>query len=314
MAFGIPAGAQQAADPAKIRAAAAEFDAGRRAFTQEDFAAAAPHFENAYRDAPTEEAIRLAMRSWVKAGRAARAATLAALALKVHKDEKTTTLANAILQEQAPALFRANIACDPACGIVVDGRAVFDTQGMSFSVFLDPGHHEISATWQTTGNQNAPVEAVAGKFVDIEFKKKDEPGPTPVPNAPAPEKAGGLPPSVAYIGMGLTAVLAGVTVWSAIDTKNNPGRDAVESGCVNQGDSCSLYQDGLSRQRRTNILIGASAGVAVTTAVISLIYTDWSSAPPAAPPTAKSNNPASVSLAPSFNVGQGFGLGAVGRF
>ena len=45
-------------------------------------------------------------------------------------------------------------------------------------------------------------------------------------------------PAVFIIGAGLTAVGAGLTIWSGIDTQNNPGADAVKADCVGQGTSC----------------------------------------------------------------------------
>ena len=45
--------------------------------------------------------------------------------------------------------------------------------------------------------------------------------------------------------------------------------------CVGQGVACPLYQTGLQKQQRTNILIGATAGTAGLTAVIGLFFTNW---------------------------------------
>ena len=53
-----------------------------------------------------------------------------------------------------------------------------------------------------------------------------------------------------------------MTIWSGIDTQNNPGTAAVKADCVGQGTSCPQYQQGLSSQLRTNVLIAATGGVA----------------------------------------------------
>jgi hypothetical protein len=74
------------------------------------------------------------------------------------------------------------------------------------------------------------------------------------------------------------------TIVSGVDAKNNPGVDAVRRDCAGQGDSCPTYQRGLQAQLRTNILLGATAGLAVVTAVVGVFFTEWS--PPAKARTA----------------------------
>ncbi|MFW5739668.1 MAG: hypothetical protein ACOC1F_04820, partial [Myxococcota bacterium] len=66
----------QTPDPEKLKLAAEEFDAGRRAYKLEHYARAATHFENAFRDAPSPQALRMAIRARKEAGHLARAATL----------------------------------------------------------------------------------------------------------------------------------------------------------------------------------------------------------------------------------------------
>ena len=131
----------------------------------------------------------------------------------------------------------------------------------------------------------APVKAAAPKPVP-------RPEPTPQPS-PAPQPAiestnsldtastddgGSLWSSrVLFFGMaGATAVLTGVTVWSGVDTINNPGAEAVRSSCVGQGSDCPAYQQGLSSQARTNGLIAASVVIGAATALVGLVVTNWS--------------------------------------
>jgi hypothetical protein len=73
----------------------------------------------------------------------------------------------------------------------------------------------------------------------------------------------------------VTAVFGGITVWSGLDTLNNPGPDEVRAACVGRGTSCPEYQEGLDKQARTNyLLLGTGIGVASVT-VIGLFFTDW---------------------------------------
>jgi len=70
--------------------------------------------------------------------------------------------------------------------------------------------------------------------------------------------------------------VGGVTIWSGIDTINEPGAETVEEACVGQGTECPEYQDGLAKQNRTNALIGVSVGVGVVAAIVGAVVTDWS--------------------------------------
>jgi hypothetical protein len=127
----------------------------------------------------------------------------------------------------------------------------------------------------------------------------------------------GWSPTVFWVGFGLTAVVGGVTIWSGIDTQNNPGPDKVSEECRDIGTSCDLYQEGLAKQNRTNALIGVTAGLGVTTLVIGAFLTDWSGGSSeearfkAASPKASASG---LSVQPWVNFDSGATLGATGRF
>ncbi len=315
--------ADDAADALKVRTAAQEFDAGRRAYTAGDYTTAADHFENAYHDMPSVEALRLAIRSQQRAGNLARAATLSELALVKHGDDAgTVTLARSVLKQVRPKVFKVAVQCTPECGVVVDDHAVFDDSYGKIVVYVTPGKHEVAATWKADRSRAVEVQGEAGEETDAVFRapvheeaKSPEEPPSSVQvksgaSEPGPDKGTGLPAAVTYVGIGLTAALAGATIWSGIDTRNNPGRDAVREQCVDQGASCPLYQDALSRQKRTNILLGTTIGVAVVTAVIGAAYTDWGDGEKAG----KAPESTGPSVAPAVGWLGGPQLGAVGRF
>ena len=90
-------------DAARLRTAAEQFDAGVTAYKQKDFERAAAHFEAADGAAPSPKTLRQAIRARVEAGQGSRAATLAALALRLYaEDEATTKLAAETLEKLAP--------------------------------------------------------------------------------------------------------------------------------------------------------------------------------------------------------------------
>ncbi len=322
-----PAGADEATDAVKVRTAAQEFDAGRRAYTSQDYATAADHFENAYRDVPSVEALRLAIRSHRQAGHAARAATLAEVALRRYgNDPGTASLARSTLQETRPKVFKLSIQCEPECGIVVDDRAVFDETAEDFVLYVEPGAHRVAATWKDERGRAIEVQGQAGNETQAVFRAPSLDDDEEVPPTPgggvqvlggtrdrdmAEDTGKGLPPAVTYVGIGLTAALAGATIWSGIDTRKHPGRDAVREQCIDQGESCSLYQDGLSRQRRTNVLLGTTLGVAAVTSVVGLVYTRWGDDEP---PSGASQVGAGVRVMAGVGWDGGLQFGAAGRF
>jgi hypothetical protein len=105
-----------------------------------------------------------------------------------------------------------------------------------------------------------------------------EPGETLPPDDKTPESPDGWQgwsPAVFVVALGATAVLGGVTIWSGVDTLNNPGKDAVREQCQGLGTDCPAYQEGRSKQLRTNVLIGVTSGLGAVTAIVGLFLTDW---------------------------------------
>lgn len=88
---------------------------------------------------------------------------------------------------------------------------------------------------------------------------------------------GGLSP-VWVIAAGSAALVAGgVTVWSGLDASSK--NDEFESFATGPGATFDraqqLFDDTTAAETRTNILIGVTAGLAVTAGVLA-IFTDWS--------------------------------------
>lgn len=326
--------AQDAApDPEKIRAAADEFEAGRRAYKGRDYEEAAVHFENANLAAPNAEALRSAIKARKEAKQPARAATLAALAVKRYpKNKSLADYAQSILAEHEKDLTKVQVHCTPACSLAIDSRVVPINDATDAIVYVEPGKHTFVAGWSSNRTKTNDVTATAGSVSDVSFEAPPEPkkeapaaaAPAATPaaapvaavgsNAPPagaeqPQAHGGMSPTVFFVGAGVTVALAGVTVWSGLDTKSHPGPDAVKAQCVGQGESCSAYQDGLAKQKRTNILIGATGVVGLATAIIGAFATDWSGGD-SAPKTATTG----PTISPVVNVADGAVVGAVGTF
>lgn len=257
----------------QVQAAAAEYDAGRRAYMAGSYAEAAAHFENAWHDAPRPEALRNAIRSRARAGQASRAATLALVAARRYpNDEETTTLVKETLAESAPRLGKVIIRCTPACAATLDERAVSDGESEEVAFYADPGDHQVVVVWSGGRRTVAPVRAGAGETQKLALEAPPFP-PSPVTKAVPPPKP--LPPIVFIAGVGLTLVAGVATTASYVSAKNDPGEDAVRRDCVGLGESCPTYQRGLDGQLRTNILLGSTAVLGVATAIVGVFFTRW---------------------------------------
>jgi hypothetical protein len=269
----------------RLRSAASEYDAGRRAFGEKDFEGAAAHFENAFHDAANASALRSAIRARRKANQLARAATLATLAdVRYPKDAATAAVVREVLKESRAKLDRVTLRCTPDCGVAADGRAISLEDGPEAVFYLDPGPHSLVVSWSGDRTKTAPVTATAGGDENLSFEAPAAaPPPAPVvaqvapvaqPQALPPPKP--LPPAIFYSAAGLTVAAVAATVWSGVDAENNPGPAAVRRDCVGRGTSCPEYQAGLSAQLRTNVLIGVSAGLGAATGVLGVFFTRFS--------------------------------------
>ena len=298
----------------RIKAAAEEFDRGRRAYLAKDFEQAAGHFENAFRDAPSKETLRLAIRARRDAKQPARAATLAAVAQdKYGSDAPTMQLAKETLAEAGPELSEYLVRCASPCTIAADNRVVSQTDALEHRVFLDPGPHDLGVSFQQGGSVSRRVDGKKGTSTPLAFEPAPaEPataasGPsTPErPTPPLQRSDKPLGPVAFFVAAGVTVAAGVATTVSGIATENDPGPDAVRRACAGQGESCPLYQKGQDAETRTNILLGVTIGAALVTGVIGLFFTQWSSSRPT---TAAGRNKASragVDLSP---------LGLSGRF
>ena len=305
----------------EIKAAESDFNHGREAYKGGSYVEAAEYFESADGHAPNDRVLELAISARMKAGNLDRAATLAQYGLETYPNsERLRKVATPIVDQAKKELIAATIRCDEACTLLDGTRVVHGGATTRRVVFLSPGEHTIRAAWSEDRADSREVSGAAAGEAAVEFKappiprKEEVPVPVTGPagneaarNAPPPEeKKGGLPPIVFLSGAGLTLALAGVTVWSGVDTLNNPGKDAVRKSCTDT--NCDLYQQGLAHETRTNVLIGVTSAVAVATGVVGLFFTDWKGGGTTEKPVA------AATVTPWVSYDRGPSLGAVGRF
>lgn len=248
--------------------AASAYDDGNTAFLARNFSVAAQHFEAAYRLVPSAEALIQALRSHLRAGEQARAVTLAVHALeRFPGDENTARYAQPAVQDLVDQFFRIEIRCE-GCTVELDGQ----TQDI-LTVFVTPDEdHQIAAHYPNWIARRV-VRGAAGEQTTIVYETPSGPGvvtpPSEVPLT-STEASSGWSPVVFWIGVGATAAITGVTIWSGVDTLSHARE--YEAMPTDAG-----LDAGRSRELRTNVLIGAACALAVGTAAIGIFATDWSS-------------------------------------
>jgi len=298
-----------------IKAAEADFTRGREAYKAGEFVEAAEHFESADGHAPNDKVLELAISARDKAGNTDRAATLAQLGLETYPNsERIKKVAAPLVDKGHAEMLQVTVECDEPCSLLDGTRIVHGAPALRRTIFLTPGDHAIRAGWSDERTMSQNVSGAAGESSTLTFKAP------PVPKketTAAPLDAAGadtgvqssssrvLPPLYFLIGAGATAVLGGVTIWSGIDTVNNPGKDTVRDACMNEQPNCnSLYNQGVDAQTRTNILIGATSVVGAATAVVGIFFTDWSG----------KKSERSATVVPWVSYASGPAAGAMGRF
>jgi hypothetical protein len=289
----IPVKAQPAASeptPEQVRAAAEAFDLGRQSYKDGRFAEAAEQFERADASAPNATALELAIRARDKAGDLDRAGTLAALASSLYpNDENISKIAPDVVERASSELYELTVTCSEPCEIADGNKVVHGSAATRRTLFLAAGTHNLRAGFASGGTLSKAVDATPGASGAVEFSlaPKDTPASEVAPAPPPPEPANpdedqgvqkehhGLSPIVFWAGVGATGVAGIVTIWSGIDTVNNPGADKVKAACDQNDENCKYYKEGRAAQTRTNVLIGVTSALGVATAAVGLFAIDW---------------------------------------
>jgi hypothetical protein len=314
------AGEEAALSVEEIKAAEVDFNKGREAYKGGNYVEAAEYFESADGHAPNDRVLELAINAREKAGNSDRAATLAQLGLDTYPtSDRLRKVAAPLVDKARTELLQVTIQCDQACNLLDGARLVHGPAATRRVVFLTPGDHTIRAAWSDDRAASKNVTGKAGESTTLEFvappiPKKPEvaaaatAAPGPVQDHGVEEKPHGMSPTVFFIGAGATVVLGGLTVWSGIDTVNNPGADKVREECSKGLPDCqTLYDQGRAHQLRTNLLIGATSVVGVATAIVGAFFTNWSG-------ESSESTAATASVSPWVSYQNGPAVGAVGRF
>jgi hypothetical protein len=303
------------AQDAQERASAAEaYDRGTSAYLAENFAAAARWFETAHRMAPAAPALIQAVRAHQRAGHGLRAATLA---LRLHllypDDERAQGAASPVLEAAAESYVRVEASCED-CTLELDGTLL-----VSPAFFVDPGGDHALIAHFSTGEREETLRGSAGDVLTPSFEaptpREPVAGSGPLSGGAGPadstdpgSSGGGLPAGVFITSLVLTVGAGATLAWSGLDT--NSDADSYEAS-IAAGDFETARRQlakGRDEERRTNILIGVTAGLGLTTALIAA-FTDWGGSDEAEPDTSTAITGAGVSALPG-----GGAVAVEGRF
>lgn len=245
---------------------------------------AAELYELAQQIAPTPEALRGAARTRRAAGHASLAATRASELLRLYPDDAASvTLGREILAVLGPRLALWEVRCSPSCELELDGFAVAEDALDEHTVYMEPGSHALVAKFADGGTVSRTLQAVAGRHEELALS-----GPAVAPRQEAPgtgqgrggsggevdrgvPEGGGLSPVVVIVGSIATVGLAAAMVWSALDTANAHDLFEVDP-------TMERYEDGVGREKRTNILIAAASTAGALTLATAIFLTDWGGA------------------------------------
>jgi hypothetical protein len=168
----------------------------------------------------------------------------------------------------------------PGTEILVDGRLV-GALPLRRPLRLSGGTSMLQARADGYVPSQRPVTVVPGQLSRESFtllpvsKAPAVPAPAPppafveAPAAPPPPPPSPLQSKWTFIGTATaTAVVGGLALWSGLDTLS--ARDRYVANSTEAG-----YRDGISREKRTNWLIGGTAVLGAATLGLGLFVTRW---------------------------------------
>ncbi|MEA2747099.1 MAG: hypothetical protein QOI41_1242 [Myxococcales bacterium] len=295
-----------AAEPGVDRARAA-YDRGVRAHALGDHAGAARAFAEADALAPKAASLEAALESAMKADDAVLGAELVERADGRAPDAGLRTTLEAARRRFAGRTGKIRIDCagEARCLAAVDGAAADARK----PIFVGAGPHAV-VVQRGSERFERLVDVKAEQIVVVAASADAGAGASAGASAgagagagaganPPGEEAHGISRGWFWLGLGVTAVLGGATVISGLDAVAK--HDHFKSGgCANGAsgevpvDCGDLSSAGTRAQTRTNVLLGATAVLAVTTVAIGIFAVRW-----------KDGTEARVTFAPSFLGGNG---------
>lgn len=176
----------------------------------------------------------------------------------------------------------------PSSAYVIEIDGVQASGGTA--VELDPGEHQLRVTKgaqvvfaQTV--QLEPSERLKLRVTDqeraLDLIVIPERPPQRTEPASRREASPGrpLPPAVFYATASLSVVLGGLSVWSGLDVKRAYRDYQHDLPRLDRAEADRRVDDGHARERRTNVLVGATLVTAAATAAMGIFWVDFGRKP-----------------------------------
>jgi hypothetical protein len=273
-------GASSGIDPVL---AAKEVRDADRAFSRHQFRKAGDAYESAFEHSRSPGLLLKAARALWRADEPARVANLLDDYLTLapaRENERQRESVFQALRKLSETLGRIEIEVAPAVdlqSLTLDGAPI-----PRRTRWITPGSHYAEA--QTAKDRVALREwatVTAGKTSKIVLAPEAmaSTAATPLPVAARPlsspaspsthDAAGhGVSPAVVVAGGVVTAALAGLTIWSGLDTESFKEQ-------FDDAPTRANLDEGSAKQLRTNILLGVTGGAAVATTLVGVFLVDW---------------------------------------
>jgi hypothetical protein len=267
------AASRSSAQPAArdVAAASDAFSRAQQAELRNEWSEAATLYALADQLAPTPEALRSAARAAQKAGLTASAAThAAALLARESADPKSRALAEEILRATEVGLARVHAQCSVPCRVMLEGQLATAQVAKEHVIYARPGARRLSAAFEE--GKPAPEQAAlltAGVTKEMQFAPLAEAPAIALSSDVAEPPRGGLSPWVFASSAVLTGAACGLSIWSGMAVKS--AHDSYDRRAAN---AQSKYEEGQRLEKRTNVLLGVSGGLALVS-VVTAIFTDW---------------------------------------
>jgi hypothetical protein len=178
-------------------------------------------------------------------------------------------------------------AASSASILRVDGNVVDSQKPLE----VEPGAHRLevtlpsgavirrSVTLEPRERLHLSIDRTQ-EFVVLPERERSAGGPSPASSPePPPGSARGVPPLWFYVSAGATAVLGGVTVWSALDTRAAYRDYERALPTASQADVDRRVNAGHSLETRTNVLLAVTGVAALGSAALGIFFVKWSPSP-----------------------------------
>ncbi len=248
-------------------AAAKKFRSAESAYAKKDFARAALEFEESYAIVPHPDALLNAIEAWESAGNVLAAARACQ---RLKRDSPMTANAQAAEEKLKGLLTRlaqVNLSIvGEASQLQIDAIAV--ETGINI---VEPGEHLITARLagepfekRVNVGPGGTLEVVVQAGLDQSLPK------LPRTKATSPWEP---PLHTAFFTSAATLTVASgaLLIWSGVDTLET-------KSAFDDAPSQGLYDEGRSKEVRTNVLIGTTSVLAAL-AIVSGVFTDWDGKP-----------------------------------